>query len=54
MSLFAYDKADRVTSLYGTARRLQIELGCPEEKIMITPNGTTIIASITILIHKPR
>ena len=39
MSLFAYDKADRVTSLYGTARRLQIELGCPEEKIMITPNG---------------
>ena len=39
MSLFAYDKADRVTSLYGTARRLQIELGCSEEKIMITPNG---------------
>ena len=39
MSLLAYGKADTVTCLYGHARELQIELGCPEEKIMITPNG---------------
>ena len=39
MSLFAYEKADKVTSLYARARELQIELGCPEEKTIITPNG---------------
>ncbi len=39
MSLLAYGKADIVTCLYGHARELQIELSCPEEKIMITPNG---------------
>lgn len=39
MSMVAYDKADIVTSLYGHARELQIELGCPAEKTMITPNG---------------
>ena len=39
MSQVAYDKADIVTSLYQHARELQIELGCPPEKTMITPNG---------------
>ena len=39
MSQVAYDKADVVTSLYQHARELQIELGCPEEKTTITPNG---------------
>ncbi len=39
MSLFAYDKADIVTSLYARARELQIELGCKDSKTMITPNG---------------
>jgi glycosyltransferase involved in cell wall biosynthesis len=39
MSLFAYDKADVVTSLYARARELQIELGCKDSKTMITPNG---------------
>ena len=39
MSQIAYDKADVVTSLYQHARELQIELGCPEEKTTITPNG---------------
>ena len=32
MSQLAYDRADKVTSLYEHARELQIELGCPEEK----------------------
>lgn len=32
MSLFAYQTADKVTSLFEHARTLQIELGCPEEK----------------------
>lgn len=39
MSMLAYDKADLITSLYEYARELQIELGCPEHKTMVTPNG---------------
>ena len=39
MSQVAYDRADMVTSLYQHARELQIELGCLEEKTIITPNG---------------
>ena len=39
MSQVAYDSADLVTSLYGHARELQIELGCPKGKTMVTPNG---------------
>lgn len=39
MSELAYAKADMVTCLYAHARELQLELGCPEDKIRITPNG---------------
>ena len=39
ISQVAYDRADIVTSLYQHARELQMELGCPEEKTMVTPNG---------------
>ena len=39
MSQAAYTKADIVTSLYQKARELQMELGCPEDKTMVTPNG---------------
>lgn len=39
MSMLAYNRADLVTSLYGHAKELQVELGCPEEKIRVTPNG---------------
>ena len=39
MSLLAYQDANLVTSLYEHARELQIELGCPEEKLLVTPNG---------------
>ena len=39
MSLFAYQTADKVTSLFEHARTLQIELGCPKEKTIVTPNG---------------
>lgn len=39
MSLLAYQKADMVTCLYDHARELQAELGCPIEKIRVTPNG---------------
>ncbi len=42
MSKLAYDKADVVTSLYEHARELQIELGCPEEKTVVTPNGINV------------
>ena len=39
MSQLIYDRADRVVSLFGHARELQIELGCPPEKTMVIPNG---------------
>lgn len=42
MSKLAYGKADIVTSLYEYARELQIELGCPAEKTMVTPNGVDV------------
>lgn len=42
MSKLAYDRADLVTSLYGHARELQIELGCPIEKTLVTPNGINV------------
>ena len=39
MSMLAYERADLVTSLYAHARELQIELGCPADKTVVTPNG---------------
>ncbi len=42
MSNLAYDRADLVTSLYEHARELEIELGCPYEKTMVTPNGILV------------
>ncbi len=42
MSMVAYDKAEKVTSLYSHARELQIELGCAEGKTMVTPNGISV------------
>ena len=39
MSHLAYERADVVTCLYGRAGKLQTELGCPGEKIRVTPNG---------------
>lgn len=42
MSRLAYTRGDLITSLYEHARELQMELGCPEEKTMITPNGIDV------------
>lgn len=39
MSTLAYERGDLVTSLYDHARQLQLELGCPIQKTMVTPNG---------------
>ncbi len=39
MSRLAYDRADIVTSLYESARQLQLGLGCEEAKTRVTPNG---------------
>lgn len=39
MSKLAYSEAELVTSLYEHARELQIELGCPKDITMVTPNG---------------
>ncbi len=37
-----YDKADKITSLYDGARKLQISLGAKPEKTMIIPNGIDV------------
>lgn len=42
MSLLAYDRADLVIGLYKHAKELQLELGCPEEKHRIVPNGIRV------------
>lgn len=42
MSLVAYHESDLVTSLFEKARKLQIELGCPEEKTRVTSNGIDV------------
>ena len=42
MSRLAYDSADIVTSLYNHARELQNDLGCPEQKQRVTPNGIDV------------
>ena len=42
MSNLAYDRAELVTSLYEHARELEVELGCPFEKTVITPNGISV------------
>ncbi len=39
MSKCAYYYADLVTALFEQAHFLQIELGCPQEKAIVTPNG---------------
>ena len=39
MSLFAYQKADVVLSLFEKNGDIQKDLGCPSEKIRIIPNG---------------
>ena len=42
MSTLAYERADLITSLYEHARELQVDLGCPAEKTMVTPNGVAV------------
>lgn len=39
LSSIAYQAASKVTTLFEMNKNLQIELGCPEDKIKIIPNG---------------
>lgn len=42
MSKLAYKEADLVTSLFEQAKGLQEELGCPPQKLRVTPNGVSV------------
>lgn len=42
IALITYQQADVVTSLFEMNKRLQVEIGCPEEKIEIIPNGVDV------------
>ncbi len=39
LSHIAYQKASKVITLFETNKSIQVELGCPAEKISIVPNG---------------
>jgi len=42
ISMITYQQARIVTSLFEVNKTLQMELGCPEEKIRIIPNGVNV------------
>ena len=42
LSMISYQQADVVTSLFEVNKTLQGELGCPEEKIRLIPNGVSV------------
>ena len=42
MSKASYEYADVITSLFNNNKILQIEIGCPEDKIKIIPNGVDV------------
>jgi glycosyltransferase involved in cell wall biosynthesis len=42
ISAIAYHQADKVISLFESNRALQIEMGCPQEKTLIIPNGVDV------------
>lgn len=42
LSIISYQQADVVTTLFSVNKTLQIELGCPAEKIKTIPNGVSI------------
>jgi glycosyltransferase involved in cell wall biosynthesis len=39
----SYDYANEVTSLFNKNREIQIEIGCPEEKASVIPNGINLV-----------
>jgi glycosyltransferase involved in cell wall biosynthesis len=39
LGMLAYHQAETVTTLFSRNRQLQIEMGCPAEKLKIIPNG---------------
>jgi len=51
ISAIAYQQADKVISLFETNRALQIEMGCPEEKTLIIPNGVDVALYSSHLIN---
>ncbi len=42
ISLFCYQSASRVTSLFGEASKIQQEMGCPPEKCDVVANGIQV------------
>ncbi len=42
ISSICYHQATKVVSLFETNRALQIEMGCPDDKTMIIPNGVDV------------
>lgn len=39
LSAAVYDRADMITSLFGNARKIQIDIGCAPEHCRVIPNG---------------
>lgn len=49
ISTIAYQQSNIVTSLFQVNKSLQVELGCPEKKIKIIPNGVAVEEYANIL-----
>lgn len=52
MSRLAYKGADRVTTLYGGNLEMQVEHGCPRDKLSIIPNGIDVDGYMEVIEKK--
>lgn len=53
LSSSAYNESDRVTTLFGRNKEIEIELGCRADKIDIIPNGVLLEDYQNLLSDKP-
>jgi polysaccharide biosynthesis protein PelF len=56
MSHCAYQSADQVITLFNKNKEIQVEIGCPEDKISIIPNGVKIdsFQDLPMIVSKER
>lgn len=53
LSSSAYNGADCVTTLFSRNKEIEVELGCPEDKIKIIPNGVSVTDYVELPSTKP-
>lgn len=53
LSSSAYHQSDWVTTLFGRNKEVEMDLGCPKEKIEIIPNGVSVVDYLQLPSAKP-